>query len=87
MSKQDLIEYTTEHFGRAQSLEIHLSSNFYPPLPGFVKKIFLDAFNLYWAHKIDINDLEKELSRVYKGGLDQYGFFNYLNEEDLDYNY
>jgi hypothetical protein len=33
----------------------------------------------------NIEGLQKELSRVYKGGLDQYGFYNYLNEEDLEY--
>ena len=84
MSKQDLIEYTTENFGRAKSLEIHLSANFYPPLPGFVKQIFVDAFNQYWSGLTDINGLEKELSRVYKGSLNDYGFYNYLNEEDLE---
>ena len=84
MSKQDLIEYTTENFGRAKSLEIHLSANFYPPLPSFVKQIFVDAFNQYWSGLTDINGLEKELSRVYKGSLNDYGFYNYLNEEDLE---
>jgi len=83
MSKQDLIEYTTENFGKAQSLELHLSANFYPPLPSYVKKIFVDAFNLYWSGMTDINGLQKELSRVYRGTLDQYGFYNYLNEDDL----
>ena len=84
MSKQDLIEYTTENFGRAKSLEIHLSANFYPPLPNFVKQIFVDAFNQYWSGLTDINGLEKELSRVYRGSLNDYGFYNYLNEEDLE---
>jgi hypothetical protein len=81
--KQDFIEYTIESSGKAASLNMHLSSNFYPPLPAYVKKIFIDAFNLYWSYMIDINQLEKELSRVYKGGLDQYGFYNYLNDDDL----
>ena len=84
MSKQDLIEYTTENFGRAESLRLHLSANFYPPLPSFVKQIFIDAFNQYWSGLTDINGLEKELSRVYKGSLNDYGFYNYLNEEDLE---
>ena len=84
MSKQDLIEYTTENFGRAESLRIHLSANFYPPLPSFVKQIFIDAFNQYWSGLTDINGLEKELSRVYKGSLNDYGFYNYLNQEDLE---
>jgi hypothetical protein len=83
MSKQDLIEYTTENFGKAQSLELHLSANFYPPLPRYVKKIFVDAFNLYWSGMIGIQGLQKELSRVYKGELTDYGFYNYLNEDDL----
>lgn len=83
MSKQGFIEDTIESNGRADSLQMHLSRNFYPPLPAFVKKIFADAFNMYWAHMIDMVQLEKELSRVYTGGLYKYGFDNYLNEEDL----
>lgn len=70
-------------FDNYQALSIHLSSNFFPPLPAHVKKIFLDAFQLYWNELIDIHELEKELSRVYKGTLDQYGFYHFLNEEDL----
>ena len=68
---------------RYQALSFHLTGNFYPPLPASVKKIFLDAFQLYWAELIDIDQLQKELSRVYKGGLDQYGFYNFLNDDDL----
>lgn len=83
--KQDLIEYTIDTQGKAASLELHLTANFYPPLPNYVKKIFIDAFNLYWSHMIDVDQLQKELSRVYKGTLDQYGFYNYLYENDLDY--
>jgi len=73
------------NFDNYSALSIHLNSNFHPPLPSFVKKIFLDAFQSYWAELIDIDELQKELSRVYKGGLDQYGFYNFLNEEDLIY--
>jgi len=83
MSKHDDIIYFNEHVGKAKSLELHLTNNFYPPLPAAVKKIFLDAFNLYWNFEIDLGRLEKELSRVYKGGLDQYGFYHYLNDDDL----
>jgi hypothetical protein len=78
MSKQDFIERTIESNGLASSLQMHLSSNFYPPMPGWVKQIFGDAFNMYWAGMIDEEGLEKELSRVYVGGLDKYGFDNYL---------
>lgn len=84
MSKQDLIERTIESNGLYESLDMHLTANFYPPLPASVKKVFLDAFNQYWAHLIDIEGLTKELGRVYRGGLDQYGFYNYLNSDDLE---
>ena len=87
MSKQGLIEDTIKMSGRAESLQMHLTANFYPPLPGFVKKIFGDAFNMYWAGMIDSQGLDKELSRVYTGGLDRRGFWNYLNEEDLNNEY
>ena len=83
MSKQDFIERTIESSGLADSLQMHLSANFYPPLPDTVKKIFGDAFNMYWAGMIDMFGLQKELSRVYTGSLFDYGFDNYLNEEDL----
>lgn len=86
MSKQDFIERTIETSGRAESLQLHLGANFYPPLPGQVKKIFGDAFNMYWAGMIDVDGLQKELSRVYTGSLFDYGFDNYLNEEDLEFN-
>ena len=82
MSKQDLIDYTIDTVGKYDSLQMHLSTNFYPPLPGEVKKIFGDAFNQYWAGMIDFEGLEKELSRVYRGSLYDYGFDNYLNEGD-----
>lgn len=78
MSKQDFIERTIDSDGLASSLQMHLSANFYPPLPGWVKQIFGDAFNQYWAGMIDEEGLEKELGRVYTGGLHKYGFDNYL---------
>jgi hypothetical protein len=87
MSKQDLIERTIDSNGLYDSLQIHLSSNFYPPMPNEVKKVFGDAFNMYWARMIDIDGLSKELSRVYRGSLGDYGFWNYLNEEDLEDDY
>lgn len=77
------LDYFIETSGRAAALDIHLSSNFYPPLPGTVKKVFSDAFQGYWAGLWDIEGLQKELSRVYKGGLHQYDFWQFLNEEDL----
>lgn len=83
--KQDFIEYTKDNFGLYQSLEMHLSSNFYPPLPAEVKLIFLDAFQQYWAGLIDLDQLAREVSRVYRGSLYDYGFDNYLVHESEDY--
>lgn len=81
MSKQDFIEYTIENNGLNESLNLHLTANFYPPLPAIVKRIFLDAFNQYWAGLIDVEQLGVELSRVYRGSLYDYGFENYLIHE------
>ena len=82
MSKQDFIEVTIDSVGKYESLQMHLTSNFYPPLPKEVKVIFGDAFNQYWAGLIDVDGLQKELSRVYRGSLNDYGFWNYLLEGD-----
>lgn len=82
MSKQDFIDYTIENAGLYASLDMHLTGNFYPPLPQAVKKIFLDGFNMYWAGMIDVTQLGQELSRVYKGSLYDYGFDNYLIHEE-----
>lgn len=84
MSKQDFIDYTIKNNGLATSLELHLGSNFYPPLPTAVKKVFLDGFNQYWAGLIGLDQLGQELKRVYKGSLYDYGFDNYLIHEQLE---
>jgi hypothetical protein len=81
------LDYFIEVSGRSGALDIHLSSNFYPPLPPEVKRIFSDAFNGYWAGLYGVEGLEKELSRVYRGGLHQYDFWQFLNEEDLEEEY
>jgi hypothetical protein len=78
------LDYIMEVSGRAGALDIHLSSNFYPPLPGEVKRIFQDAFQGYWAGLYGVPGLERELSRVYKGRLDQYDFWQFLEEWDLE---
>jgi hypothetical protein len=31
-----------------QQIEIHLVSNFYPPIPRFMAQICVDALNAYW---------------------------------------
>jgi len=68
---------------KSQSLKLHLDCNFYPPLPETFKNKFVEIFETYWRDG-DINWLEKTLNKLgYKGSLDDYGFFNYLNDEDL----
>ena len=68
---------------RSQSLKLHLDSNFYPPLPESFKFKFVEVFEKYWDAG-DINWLQEALSKIgYKGSLNDYGFFNFLNEEDV----
>ena len=81
------LDYFIEVSGRSGALDIHLASNFYPPLPPEVKRVFTDAFTGYWAGLYGVEGLEKELSRVYRGGLHQYEFWQFLNEDDLEGDY
>lgn len=72
---------------RENALRMHLSGNFYPPLPSFVKDIFINAFTKYWAYESDIDGLTEDLKEVYRGSLYSYGFEHYLNPEDLEGDY
>jgi len=68
---------------RSQSLKLHLDSNFYPPLPETFKNKFVEVFEKYWDAG-DIDWLQEALNKIgYKGSLNDYGFFNFLNEEDV----
>jgi len=68
---------------KSQSLKLHLDSNFYPPLPETFKNKFVEVFEEYW-NAGDIDWLQTSLNEIgYKGDLNSYGFFNFLNEEDV----
>ena len=68
---------------RSQSLKLHLDVNFYPPLPESFKFKFVKVFEKYWEAG-DVNWLQEALSKIgYKGSLNDYGFFNFLNDEDI----
>lgn len=68
---------------RRLSLRLHLDSNFYPPLPESFKFKFLEVFEKYWDGG-DIEWLQEALNKIgYKGNLSDYGFFNFLNSEDI----
>ena len=68
---------------KSQSLKLHLDSNFYPPLPESFKFKFVEVFEKYWDAG-DINWLQEALNKIgYKGDLNSYGFYNFLNEEDV----
>ena len=67
---------------RAFQLRLHLYSNFYPPLPDSFKHSFVEVFEKYWEGG-DADWLKTALSKIgYKGSLNDYGFYNFLNEED-----
>jgi hypothetical protein len=68
---------------RSQSLKLHLDVNFYPPLSETFKNKFVEVFEKYWEEG-DIDWLQTSLNKIgYKGDLNSYGFFNFLNEEDV----
>lgn len=72
-------------------IEIHLVSNFYPPIPRFMAQTCIDALNAYWEEETDrMIDMPKGVS--YKGStsapawaiVEQHRLWPWL-QEDEDY--
>jgi len=78
--------YAIEMLGKAQGLSQHLTTAFYPPLPGYVKAAFIEVFSEYWNGDIDVSDLDQQLAdrAYYTGGVGSYNFWQFLNPEDLE---
>jgi hypothetical protein len=80
------LDYVKESMSQEGALRFHLTTNFYPPLPDFVKDAFVEVFKEYWAGDLDVSDLDKELAEraYYTGGIDNYDFWQFCKEEDLE---
>ena len=74
-----------------EQIEIHLVSNFYPPIPRFMAQTCVDALNAYWEEDTDrMIDMPKGVS--YKGStsapawaiVEQHRLWPWL-QEDEDY--
>ena len=74
-----------------QQIEIHLVSNFYPPIPRFMAQTCVDALNAYWEEDTDrMIDMPHRVS--YKGStsapawaiVEQHRLWPWL-QEDEDY--
>ena len=78
--------YVIETNGRKAGLEFHLSTAFYPPLPYDIRLAMLETFKDYWAGRVDVKDLDKELAERagYIGGVGKFNFYMFLNEEDFE---
>lgn len=72
-----------------KQIEIHLVSNFYPPVPAFMAQTCVDALNAYWEQDTNrMIDMPKGVS--YKGStsapawaiVEQHRLFPWLNEEE-----
>ena len=70
-------------------IEIHLVSNFYPPIPRFMAQTCVDALNAYWEEDTDrMIDMPKGVS--YKGStsapawaiVEQHRLWPWLQEEE-----
>ena len=67
---------------KSMQLKLHLDCNFYPPLPNSFKDSFVEVFEKYWEGG-DAEWLQTALSNIgYRGSLNDYGFYNFLNDED-----
>ena len=68
---------------KSQGMYMHLKTNFYPPLPDYFINRFIKAWERYW-NEGNVEKLQAELSEVgYKGDLNSYDFYTFLNDEDL----
>lgn len=72
-----------------RQIEVHLVSNFYPPVPAFMAQTCVDALNAYWEQNTNrMIDMPKGVS--YKGStsapawaiVEQHRLFPWLNEEE-----
>lgn len=72
-----------------RQIEVHLVSNFYPPVPAFMAQTCVDALNAYWEQDTNrMIDMPKGVS--YKGStsapawaiVEQHKLFPWLNEEE-----
>lgn len=72
-----------------RQIEIHLVSNFYPPVPAFMAQTCVDALNAYWEQDTNrMIDMPKGVS--YKGStsapawaiVEQHRLSPWLNEEE-----
>lgn len=68
---------------RVQALEWHISSNFFPPHPKYVKDSMVDGFKKYWAGEINEEQLKdkcylRDLSGLYR----YFGEFMDMKEEE-----
>ena len=72
-----------------KQIELHLVSNFYPPVPAFMAQTCVDALNAYWEQETNrMIDMPKGVS--YKGStsapawaiVEQHRLFPWLNEEE-----
>lgn len=78
--------YVIETSGRKEGLCFHLNTAFYPPLSYDTKFEMLGTFERYWNGKISIDEIDDELAERagYTGGVGNYNFHMFLNEEDLN---
>ena len=72
-----------------KQIEVHLVSNFYPPVPAFMAQTCVDALNAYWEQDTNrMIDMPKGVS--YKGStsapawaiVEQHRLSPWLNEEE-----
>lgn len=78
--------YVIETDGREAGLAFHLETAFYPPIHPKTKAIMTEVFKEYWDGDIAIEDLDGSLATRagYVGGVGQYNFHMFLNDEDLN---
>ena len=72
------------NINKITSLNVHLTSNFYPPFPKVVKNRVLTIFAAYFRKRINENLLKQYLFKKFitKDGFYKYQFNEFLESEE-----
>ena len=62
-------------FTKEQCLVAHLDSNFYPPIPSFIRQDTIEGFKAFWAGEIDTLELTEKCHL-----RDEDALFHFFNE-------
>jgi len=81
MGRMHMEEYK-EQLGMERGLDTHLQCNFFPPLPGYVRKVIVDEFTKHWHDACHPNVLLERINDKLKAYQGEIGGLRTLDKFD-----